>query len=470
LPRRGILLRKVHFLDIAKCGKKFYSIAMQTFKNLLLFWALSFSLLASSARAEVWADVNTWSPEWETQFAAWVQANWGADFFARPTQANGQKNPYYGMRVDCADTVYSMRLIFSYEHGLPFAMQDATSNSGIITNHMSRFDKYADPQERFRRFLLAMFDVVSTHSLPNDTFPVPISAEWIHSGSLIRTTEVNHHSWTIQEILPIGVPHLVYNSTVGRTSGFTLQQRTSWPNPGWVFEGNFSPSSNAGLRYWRPVDFVGKPVWQVPNYSEEQFKIPLKVWNKTVQKKLAHREETDEQLLRRLQKNACEGMVSRVETIQEGVTFLRSYPNQCMDAATYDTYSTPSRDQRVFDDVVALRRAYKEILRDSRAVSLPDDLKAQLSKIFPDIGQSARTEVSRMKPSELNAASYCIIDYGGGKKIDLAEAKRRIFAGLLSNNPLDELKYRWGELRGPSPRAAACPSWDVWTPDLKQAD
>ncbi|MNY65042.1 hypothetical protein D3C86_2022480 [compost metagenome] len=73
-----------------------------------------------------------------------------------------------------------------------------------------------------------------------------------------------------------------------------------------------------------------------------------------------------------------------------------------------------------------------------------------------------------MTPTEIGEDSICVVEYARGKKIDLAEMKRRMFAGLLSNNPLDGLEYRWGLKRGPSPLAASCPSWGLWTPNLNQ--
>ncbi len=68
-----------------------------------------------------------------------------------------------------------------------------------------------------------------------------------------------------------------------------------------------------------------------------------------------------------------------------------------------------------------------------------------------------------MSSSALTSDSVCVTEYLPGKTIDLAEFKRRLYAGLISNNPLDGAEYRWGELRGPSQRARSCQSWDPWT-------
>lgn len=441
-------------------------------KSLFTSVLLSMAIFAPSAKAEVWTAVNEWNDQWEKGYAEWVAKNWTADFFARQTLPNGQANPYYGIRADCADTVYSMRLIYSYENKLPFAFQDPTTRKrSLITNKMQRWDKYSDELRRLKSYLVYVFDVVSTHSLPNDTYPVAVSRDTIHSGGLIRTTTVNHHSWTIKEIQAIGVPHLIFNSTVGRQSGFGLQERVSWPNPAWVFEGNFTPESEAGFRYWRPIEFINLPAWQVPGYSEEQFAIPLDVWQKTVQKKLALREETEDQMMRRLSQTVCEATKNRITSVNDGVNFLRGMAEgACMDFSNYDTYSTPNRDHRLFDDIAALRRAYKDILKSGHENALTDDMKIQLNKVFPFIQLSAKEETDRMQASQLDGSSWCPIEYAPGKRIDLAEVKRRIFAGRFSNNPMDDVEYRWGSLAGPSPRAQACQSWDIWKPDLKQAD
>jgi hypothetical protein len=432
---------------------------------------MSFAFWIPKANAEVWATENTWSDQWEVNYTEWVEKNWTADFFSRPLLPNGQNNPYYGIRADCADTVYSMRLIYSFENKLPFAFQDPTSQGKTITNRMNRWNKYTDEALRFKKFVAYVFNIVSTHSLPNDTFPVPISRDWIHSGGLIRTTDVNHHSWTIQEMQAIGVPHLIFNSTVGRQSGFGLQERVSWPNPTWIFEGDFSAASNAGFRYWRPLEFINRPVWETPGYSEEQFSIPLDKWQQTIQKKLALKNETDDQMLRRLSQTACEALRSRITAVNDGLNFLRSMPpDQCMTFENYDTYSTPNRDQRLLDDIAALRRGYQDIMKSNQGNSLPADMKIQLNKVFPFLLKSALKETRNMPVSRMDEASWCPVEFAPDQKIDFAEAKRRLFLGQMSNNPMDEVEYRWGTLLGPSPRAQACENWDVWKPDLKEVD
>ncbi|MBV2167654.1 MAG: hypothetical protein KUL82_03000 [Bdellovibrio sp.] len=432
-------------------------------RNLLFSISL---ILSASAQAAVWTEVNDWSATYENRFAEWVRSEWRVDFFSRKYLPNGQNNPYYGLRVDCADTVYSMRIIFAYENRLPFVAQDPTASGKTISNKMSRWDK-ENEITRVRNFLWFIYETMSTRSLPNDTYPIAISRDTIRSGALMATTKKNHHSWTVKEILPIGVPHLVFNSVVGSNSGYGLQERQSWPNPDWVFETDFTPAGNAGFRYWRPASYINKPVWEVPGYSEEQYRIPLNKWVRYVQNRLALRQETDNQLITRLMKTTCEGLTGRVIAVNDGLGYLKKN-SRCMDYATYDTYSTPNRDRRVFDDFMSLRRSYREILQINGGNQLSADLVNQLNKIFPAIQKSVATEAAQMAVQGQTASSVCVTEYLPGQSMDLAEFKRRLFLGLISNNPHDDGSYRWGELRGPSQRARSCQSWDPWSPDLNQ--
>lgn len=434
-------------------------------RHILLLLALL--LGTAGASAQVWTDTNTWNAQWEARYQGWVQSEWNRDFFARKTLPNGAPNPFLNLRSDCADTVYAMRIVFAAWHQLPFAAVDPTGGSRLITNRMNRFDSIQDPGERLRRFLLYIFGVLSTASLPNDTYPIALDQDSVRPGTLILTTRTNHHSWTVKEILPIGVPWLIFSSRVSATTSPLWQERQSWPNPQWVFEGNRTPQGHAGFRAFRPIDYLRRPVWEVPGYSEEQYRIPLNQWQKFATQKLAQRAESDEQLLRRLFKVACDGMQGRVGAVRDGILHLQKAP-RCMDYPTYDNFSTPNRDQRVFDDLAALRTSFKEIMRANGGSRVPADFRGQLQKIFPQLDRSAKVENESMPVQQITSTSSCVIDYG--KKIDLAEAKRRLFAGLMSNNPHDSIEFRWGESRGSSNLARSCQSWDPWTPNLSLAD
>lgn len=428
----------------------------------------AFFISFSIASAQVWEAKNSWSADWEKKYQSWVEANWQADMFSRANLPNGQRNPYYGLRADCADVVYSMRIIFAYENKLPFEINDPSGGSNFVSNRMTRFNNISDPVKRIRAFLQFVYGIVGTVTLPNDTYPVALSKKTIVPGSLILTVRKNHHSWSIKSILPIGVPHLVFNSRVHAASGYSWYERQSWPNPGWVFEGNQTVEGGAGIRYWRPASHLKSHVTQVPGFSDDQYKVSLGSWNSFVQKKLASSLESRQSQLTRLFKTACEGFQGRVKIVQDGVDYLRKNP-ACYDYATYDVYSTPNRDRRVFDDLMELQNAYRETLENGEQGELDPQFLSQLAKIFPNPSLGPRRENEEMAMQQINSESTCVVEYASGKSIDMAEAKRRLFAGMMSNNPLDEMEQRWGEIKGPSLRAQQCQSWDQWKPEFGDA-
>jgi hypothetical protein len=140
--------------------------------------------IATTAHAAVWESKNNWSPEWEKKFQEWIQTSWQVDFFSRKTLPNGQSNPYYGIQTDCADTVYTSRVIFAYENSLPFVVRDPSASGRTLSNKMARFDSQPN-LKRVKSFLNYIYDIVSTSSLPGDTYPVAITRETVSRPLLL---------------------------------------------------------------------------------------------------------------------------------------------------------------------------------------------------------------------------------------------------------------------------------------------
>lgn len=416
--------------------------------------------LSLSTFAEVWTATNTWNADREKQYSVWVQKNWGKDFFSRKENPDGTANIFQGLRADCADTVYSARVIFSYLHSLPFVMNDASGGKKLISNSMTRWDSRSE-KERIRKFLFLVYNLVSTKSIPNDTYPVKVSRETIIPGSIILTVEKNHHSWIIKNIFPTGIPHLVFNSTVGAYSSLILQERKSWPNGDWVFEGDVTPKGNGGIRYWRKESELKLPVWKVTGYSEEQYAIKPGKWKYDLQKVLQKSEESSQQTAVRLIENICADIQQRVDAVKESEAFLKSNGYQCMSEAEFDNYSTPSRDRRLADEIIFLRNFVKGLVRDRNEISLDEKTWKQLKVVFPQLDSDVATESQNQKRSLASSASLCRIrHYSRGenveKSVDLAEIKRRLFTNRLSSNPNDPPENRFGE---DVPVKNNCPSW-----------
>ena len=96
-------------------------------------WLVTFFLIfpGSSAVADVWRAENQWDSNWERRYQQWVKTQWTDDIFMNPA-----KPIYYKFENDCADASYAMRLIFAYEHKLPFVVNDQMRPGKTISNSM----------------------------------------------------------------------------------------------------------------------------------------------------------------------------------------------------------------------------------------------------------------------------------------------------------------------------------------------
>jgi len=474
-----------------------------------------------------------WSPELETQYQQWVQTNAKVDMFSREflDKAKTVPNPYFGMTTDCADTVYALRVIFSYENGLPWAIRNPASPRNVIAQSMKRFDAYPAGVPRLRAFFLILFDVVGTSSLGHDTYPVSINK--LHPGVILLTSKINHHSWTIAGINEKGNPRLIYNSTVGKQSGSKLQQRSSWPNPHWVFQPEekltdplnaesekikvpvFVPDSYAGFRYWIPVDKLLTNMRMLPEYSNDQYELNLNTWKQTIQNKLATQKESIQEVVERLLTDACDDVKQRMTAVGEVEDFkkqLRSAiakeaqianislgmsppvsgveelagilkeissektilpNNQCLVYKRFDQFSTPSRDKRLFDAVMLARSYFVHAIKTQGAKAFTATRLKQLKKIFANPELSAKEESALGEKAILaNELSICRVRIGK-ENLDMAEIKRRLFRSQLSSNPNEDILGRWGG-RGTqkSELANICPMYgDVYNLyDLDKAE
>ena len=78
----------------------------------IIYWTLTLTLLAgiSSMKgfASVWEDTQSWSVQYEEEYSQWVSSNKVFEgIFV------DKSSPYYGIKVDCADTAYAFRAIFA---------------------------------------------------------------------------------------------------------------------------------------------------------------------------------------------------------------------------------------------------------------------------------------------------------------------------------------------------------------------
>ena len=399
----------------------------------LFLLLLAFVIFPYSAKADVWPTKNQWSPDWERSYEEWVKNKWVVDIFRNP------ESPYYGPFPDCADAVYAMRLIFAYENNLPFAANDPTGGKKLISNYMNKFDNVPEGIERMKAFMVYTFRVLGTSNLPSDTFPVAVNRGSIRPGDLVLALE-SRHVYMVKGIRDTGNPDL-FHSSLGNRGNIRLRQ--SWPSSKYLFKAGMKQPS--GIRDFRYPEDLQKPVWQVPGFSLEQYKFSQEAWITSIQKALAMRDESKLEIVSRQMHDTCEIVTFRIDLVKQATEINAENGDKCLSPADYDNLSTPSRDGQTKEGFLDLEKTYNDILQSN--YPLTTDLTEQLQNIF-----------ASTKEAEAGA-DYCRIVYAPEKNLSLGEYRRHLFGGLVSHNPNDSLDVRWGEEKGPSAKAARCPTY-----------
>ena len=384
------------------------------------------------SHAAVWETTAEWNETTEAAYRQWVATSWNKNYFM-------QSGPLKGLIMDCADVVYTMRIIYASQNGLPFVMKDPTTRAGTpISNAMTRWDS-KEPEQRVRSLINLVNGVGSTASIPADTYPTAIGPATLGAGSVILTDRANHHSWTIQNFSKTGIPYLLFGSRPART---LLYERNDYPSVSFVFPQGIRPETNAGFRNFRQPQDIGRPVHEVSGYSLEQYSLPANNWMRTVQKRMQQVAETHEQRVVRVFAEACKGARERVDIVKEGVKKNLDIGSRCMNATEYDDNSTPSRDSRLKDSFKDLAISYKEA---KNAGNLKPAIAKQVEAVLNGGG------------SNLNANSACLVEVSPGTKLTLGQVYASSIGDKLSNNPHDTLEMRWGLQVGPSAKAKSCP-------------
>jgi hypothetical protein len=386
--------------------------------------------MAKTASAEVWKTGNNyWNGSWEVKYQNWVAKNWKPDFFM--TKARPE---YYLLPHDCADAIYLMRAVYSYENKLPFKIHYLNKKGKYISNTMTNWDK-APANQRFRAFARFLIDRVGTRSLPNDTFPIALAQ--IKAGDLY--VEPGTHSYAMTGITETGVTAIMSSTTPA--SPKNMIQLYSYP----FFIPHDPVGMTDGYRRFKWARNIDKPAQQQPGYSNEQYQIAQKVglnyipFTDVIAKKLRRREEPLEEKTMRLMHSLCSFAKERVNYVNDGLSYVNRLRSQgkrrCMNAKEYDYYSTPSRDKRLYRFFVEVRNiAY------SGGKLTEDQVNAQIlaRTIFhPDLPDGLLKELD-------DFCGLAIYPGDDKKHINLRQLWEAMDARKVSSDPHAPFVNRWG--------------------------
>jgi len=404
---------------------------------------LILTLLTQLTFANVWQTQRDWTWDDEIDYAEWMKSDKAnKDMFV------SKESPWYGISADCADASYALRIIYSYEKGLPFAFRNPSGSRGknsTITNSTRKFNKYSEGNKRVIAFINYLGLSVGTENLSyNDTYPTSI--ESINPGTLytykIKTRNgFVRHSYNIKDISDIGTFRLIYATQAIKKE--KLPMRDTWdksfvnlPHTAWGFKRFIWP----GHHFKNIKDYPSE--WSASNEQLAMTKKHGMNFFKLVQKTLRTTVELPEDRINRLFKGLCDEAVSRIKYVQQGVDFKKKKKNKCMNYSEYDIYSTPARDK-------ALKGAFQNLATE---ITLLDELAG--NETFEVIKSIFDEERSLSDEEQLT--QMCAISYKAGTNINLATLWNRLKSGKLSSHPNDILEVRWGEKTRPKTR---CKKW-----------
>lgn len=387
-------------------------------------------LFVKTAYADVWkTDNNYWNGNWEIKYQEWVAENWKPDFFMSKVRPQYERIPH-----DCADAIYLMRAVFSYENKLPFKIHYLNKKDKYITNTMTNWDKLPEDQ-RFRAFALFMNDRVGTRSLPHDSFPIALAQ--IKAGDLY--VEPGTHSYAMTGVTETGVPAIMSSTTPA--SPKHMIQLYSFP----FFIPHDPVGMTDGYRRFKWPRNIDKPVQQQPGYSNEQYQIAQKVgldyipFTDVIAKKLQRREEPLEEKTMRLMHSLCSFAKERVNYVNDGLAYVTKLKSEgkrsCMNAKEYDYYSTPSRDKRLYRFFVEVSKiAY------SGGEMSEDEVNAQIlaRTIFhPDLPDGLLKELD-------DFCGLAIYPGEDSRHINLRQLWEALEVRKVSSDPHAPFDNRWG--------------------------
>jgi hypothetical protein len=322
-----------------------------------------------SADLSIWETKNTWSWQYEQAFANWLTiVAEDKDFFLNA-----------GLAIDCADTVYGFRWIFSRMHYLPAMTQ---STDGWITNESLRPEWLdLDTAENWfedQRFLAALNYVMRksfTQTLAYDSYPVEISSAALIPGTFFLNLDGSKHVDMIYKTNyedPNQVPFEFVSSTVPRAIKPSKHLRFWYDSKPKTKEEGFRrflwPRKNALGWYFEAPE-------NMPFYSNDQFSTftwftPF--WKKVYEqvKPTYSREALAELSLSELVKYFEE----RVSVADEAYAICFDVYVCGVKSKLFDEWSTPSRDKRIWNHLKATQRAlgksWKLIFKNTQVIEV----------------------------------------------------------------------------------------------------
>lgn len=383
---------------------------------------------AAQAQCAVWTSTATWNSSWQDHFSQWIESR---DVHIEMALHANQERDYLNVEMDCADFIYYLHAVFSFEHQLDFSVQ--MRNGQRLTEQTSQFDSIRDQKTRFKHFLQYLLEQTNTKTLQEDSVLLPVNRDAVRAGAFLITDRPKNHVWLIKSIKPSGTPELL-SATVPASNfiypAFTFPTAESaFSN---VAKTGYLTPSRGGFRRLR---------WPIGRETTvlEQTQIPLSRYFETIAKALQNPTApmTPDSELERLLDETCLQLRIRTNIVTDAMTALTS--RRSLTSEQINQLSTESRDQRIRDLIGQTRQ-----LVSSRRSGLSKAAIEKYNRLF-DFDPALALDYSL---DYSNAEAYCFIQWAENRIEPMAGIVRRFEQpGRVSSKARDSLEGRWGEAR-----------------------
>lgn len=386
-----------------------------------------------------------WDPYWEDKYQQWIQKEVEGDFFKK------LGGPYYDLPLDCADAAYALRIYFSFKHQLPWKASSSQWRSfkGELSNEMTRFNSVQSGDERVAALINFILDQVGTHSLAEiDSYSVALDN--IKPGDLFlyrycKNNSCTRHAYIIKDINADGTFDVLFGTQnrakkkwlLGRKKKEYLQHKPDVKD--WGFK-RFKFDRDIGTPSGRILENNYEQYEIAKRLTEDQF---FDYVNASVRVII----ETPTKKITRLANSICYALQSRKVVVEDAVKYMAEEGAQCMNEATFDIYSTPSRDTGIY-------KQYRKL--ETYINNLGPDKKVNAWML--DLAQGIFTP-RRSQTNEKRQNQFCNITISDGRmsrSVNLASFYQQLIRREVSYHPNDNLFWRWGV---PVGQRTQCHTW-----------
>ncbi len=390
------------------------------FKSTLTTLGLLIALGSGIANAAVWPSIKQWNEAEEKKYSEWVENKWEKDIFT------DEDSKYHGIPTDCADAAYTMRMIYSYEQGLPFQIYSKRIEK-VVSNEMTKWDinpdsylegsivnlkdkykaearskwhEYNHEEKKFWLFVRFVNSITSTWSLPNDTIMSPISREGVVAGNVLLKRRF--HTYTVKgldkygniKVLSSTLPAKVRTLSKGITTPtFRYLNEEGlltfrWPNEINKAHSRIARQSNDQNTLWKAA--VEKVLVDTPDSEKletsrsssavnAEYAKLLKFGKGDIEGLSTEKEPLDDEL-ERSYNDLCTYVKQRVAVVKAAVE-IRKSTNACFSQADYDTHSTPGREKAIKVKLESVLNIYRDAKKDQWN-DIDDDLRINAESVL----------------------------------------------------------------------------------------